>query len=381
MAQNKSSDKSHAEKRKGGLGRGLAALIPSGPTDSPGLGGGAADIILGGAVGERARRRPEAAPRIGMPSIPKPDTPARPEGPVATPQPTSPPPSAEIPQPTVPVEQEPVDGTSTSDFGASYQEIPIDSIVPNPQQPRAVFDTEALDELVHSIREFGLMQPIVVRRAGEGFELIMGERRWRASRRAGLEFIPAIVRETDDSAMLRDALLENIHRVQLNPLEEAAAYQQLLEEFGVTQTELADKLGRSRPVITNMIRLLNLPVNVQTKVAAGVLSAGHARAILGLKAGEEAQDALATRIIAEGLSVRATEEVVLLQNRGDEDAKKPPREKAPTPEVFTRAAESLADNLDTKVSVMMGKRKGRLVVEFGDKDDFERIMGLIQGPS
>lgn len=381
MAQNKSSDKSPAEKRKGGLGRGLAALIPSGPTDSPGLGGGAADIILGGAVGERARRRPEAAPRTGMPSIPKPDTPARPEGPVATPQSTSPPPSAEIPEPTVPVEQEPVDGTSTSDFGASYQEIPIDSIVPNPQQPRAVFDTEALDELVHSIREFGLMQPIVVRRAGEGFELIMGERRWRASRRAGLEFIPAIVRETDDSAMLRDALLENIHRVQLNPLEEAAAYQQLLEEFGVTQTELADKLGRSRPVITNMIRLLNLPVNVQTKVAAGVLSAGHARAILGLKAGEEAQDALATRIIAEGLSVRATEEVVLLQNRGEEDAKKPPREKAPTPEVFTRAAESLADNLDTKVSVMMGKRKGKLVVEFGDKDDFERILGLIQGSS
>lgn len=395
MAQNKSSDKSQAEKRKGGLGRGLAALIPSGPTDSPGLGGGAADIILGGAVGERARRRPEAAPRVGMPSIPKPDTPTRPEGPAATPQQASPtpapqqtpqpqhtpPPSPAAAEPTAPVEQEPVDGTSTSDFGASYQEIPIDSIVPNPQQPRAVFDTEALDELVHSIREFGLMQPIVVRHAGEGFELIMGERRWRASRRAGLEFIPAIVRETDDSAMLRDALLENIHRVQLNPLEEAAAYQQLLEEFGVTQTELADKLGRSRPVITNMIRLLNLPVNVQTKVAAGVLSAGHARAILGLRGGEDAQDALATRIIAEGLSVRATEEVVLLQNRGEEDAKKPPREKAPTPEVFTRAAESLADNLDTKVSVMMGKRKGKLVVEFGDKDDFERILGLIQGNS
>lgn len=268
---------------------------------------------------------------------------------------------------------------SASNFGASYQEVPIHQIVPNPQQPRSVFDTEALDELVHSIREFGLMQPIVVRRSGDGFELIMGERRWRASKRAGLEFIPAIVRETDDSEMLRDALLENIHRVQLNPLEEAAAYQQLLEEFGVTQAELADKLGRSRPVITNMIRLLNLPVNVQTKVAAGVLSAGHARAILGLRGGDEAQDALATRIIAEGLSVRATEELVLLTNRGEDEEKKPPRDKAPTPEVFTRAAEYLADNLDTKVSVTMGKRKGRLVVEFGDQDDFERIMGLIQG--
>lgn len=383
MAQNKGSDKSPAEKRKGGLGRGLAALIPSGPTDSPGLGGGAADIILGGAVGERARRRPDAAPRSGLPPITKPDTPARPEGaapqpgPVRTPE--QQPDHTPTPHPTAPVAQEGGDETSISEFGASYQEIPIDSIVPNPHQPRSVFDTEALDELVHSIREFGLMQPIVVRPSGDGFELIMGERRLRASRRAGLEFIPAIVRETDDSAMLRDALLENIHRVQLNPLEEAAAYQQLLEEFGVTQAELADKLGRSRPVITNMIRLLNLPVNVQTKVAAGVLSAGHARAILGLRGGDEAQDALATRIIAEGLSVRATEELVLLTNRGEDEEKKPPRDKAPTPEVFTRAAEYLADNLDTKVSVTMGKRKGRLVVEFGDQDDFERIMGLIQG--
>lgn len=387
MAQNKGSDKSPAEKRKGGLGRGLAALIPSGPTDSPGLGGGAADIILGGAVGERARRRPDAAPRPGLPPITKPDTPARPEGgapkpgPVRTPeqQQGHTPSPTPAPQPTAPVVAEGAEDASISEFGASYQEIPIDSIVPNPHQPRSVFDTEALDELVHSIREFGLMQPIVVRPSGDGFELIMGERRLRASRRAGLEFIPAIVRETDDSAMLRDALLENIHRVQLNPLEEAAAYQQLLEEFGVTQAELADKLGRSRPVITNMIRLLNLPVNVQTKVAAGVLSAGHARAILGLKGGEEAQDALATRIIAEGLSVRATEELVLLSNRGEDEEKKPPREKAPIPEVFTRAAEYLADNLDTKVSVTMGKRKGRLVVEFGDQDDFERIMGLIQG--
>lgn len=362
MAQSKGSDKSQTDRRKGGLGRGLAALIPSGPSNSPGLGGGAADIILGGSVGERARRAAEQ---------PAPEA--------AAPAPESPAPPVSAPAaPTEASASAPAD-TATVEFGASYREIPIDSITPNPQQPRSEFDQQALDELVHSIREFGLMQPIVVRPRGEGYELIMGERRWRASRRAGLEVIPAIVRETEDTSMLRDALLENIHRVQLNPLEEAAAYQQLLEEFGVTQAELADKLGRSRPVITNMIRLLSLPVAVQTKVAAGVLSAGHARAILGLRSGEADQDALATRIIAEGLSVRATEEIVLLHNRGDEPEKKAPREKAPTPEIFTRAAESLADNLDTKVSVSMGRNKGRLVVEFGDRDDFERIMSLIQG--
>ncbi len=377
MAQNKGSDKSQAEKRKGGLGRGLAALIPSGPADSPGLGGGAADIILGGSAGERSRRRAETLAETlsgaSAPSAPAQAAtqPARQADTAAVSDPT--------PKPAAPVAQEQADGASTSEFGASYQEIPIEKIVPNPQQPRSVFDEEALDELVHSISEFGLMQPIVVRRAGDGFELIMGERRWRASTKAGLTVIPAIVRETEDGAMLRDALLENIHRVQLNPLEEASAYQQLLEEFGVTQAELAEKLGRSRPVITNMIRLLGLPVQVQSKVAAGVLSAGHARALLGLRAGEEAQDLMASRIIAEGLSVRATEEIVLLHNRGDEEEKKQPREKAPTPEVFTRAAESLSDNLDTKVSVTMGKSKGKLVVEFGDKDDFERIMSLIQG--
>ncbi|BAU97453.1 chromosome partitioning protein ParB [Corynebacterium suranareeae] len=374
MAQNKGSDKSQTEKRKGGLGRGLAALIPSGPSNSPGLGGGAADIILGGTVGARNISTKTSVPP--KPAAPERQAPKQEAKPAATEVDKSAD-KATTPEVTTPeVTKEPA---QTTDFGASYQEIPVEQIRPNPQQPRHEFDPQALDELVHSITEFGLMQPIVVRRADEGFELIMGERRWRASKRAGLEVIPAIVRETEDGAMLRDALLENIHRVQLNPLEEAAAYQQLLEEFGVTQAELADKLGRSRPVITNMIRLLGLPVNVQTKVAAGVLSAGHARALLGLKAGEEAQDSLATRIIAEGLSVRATEELVLLHNRGDQPEEKKPREKAETPEVFTRAAESLADNLDTKVSVMMGKKKGKLVVEFGDKDDFERIMSLIQG--
>ncbi|WP_080792219.1 ParB/RepB/Spo0J family partition protein [Corynebacterium pacaense] len=358
MTQNKASDKSQLEKRKGGLGRGLAALIPSGPSSSPGLGGSAADIILGGSAGERGRQRPQAPQSRG-----------------ATGDPAAPTAESALGGSAV----EPAAEASTSEFGASYLEIPIDRIVPNPHQPRTVFDEEALGELVHSISEFGLMQPIVVRRSGDGFELIMGERRWRAAATAGLDVIPAIIRETDDGSMLRDALLENIHRVQLNPLEEASAYQQLLEEFGVTQSELAEKLGRSRPVITNMIRLLALPVTVQRKVAAGVLSAGHARALLGLKADEATQESLATRIIAEGLSVRATEEIVLLHNRGESDGKKQARPKAPTPEVFTRAAESLADNLDTKVSVTMGKRKGKLVVEFGDREDFQRIMSLIQG--
>lgn len=219
-----------AQERKGGLGRGLAALIPSSPesTDTTGktgrLGAGAADVILGAS----ASKAPAGAP--GAPVIPGAPT-------VDT--------RAERPKQTLPM-------------GARYQEIPVGQILPNPKQPRQVFDEDELAELVHSIKEFGLLQPIVVRETPEGFELIMGERRWRASSKAGLKHIPAIVRETNDADMLRDALLENIHRVQLNPLEEAAAYQQLLEEFGVTQEQLADRLGRSRPRITNSIRLLNL---------------------------------------------------------------------------------------------------------------------------
>ena len=264
-------------------------------------------------------------------------------------------------------------------FGASYQEIPIGDIFPNAKQPRTQFDEDELAELVHSVKEFGLLQPIVVRPAKDGYELIMGERRWRASSKAGLKRIPAIVRETSDEDMLRDALLENIHRVQLNPLEEAAAYQQLLDEFGVTQEQLADRLGRSRPVITNSIRLLNLPVPVQRRVAAGVLSAGHARALLGVKVGPEAQEQLADRIVAEGLSVRATEEAVTLLNRQGALPDKPKREPSPQPEFLTQAADRLADEWDTKVSVTMGKRKGKIVVEFGDRDDFERIMSLIEG--
>ena len=341
--------------RKGGLGRGLAALIPSAPADidnkgkTPGIGGNASDVIFG-----KQAPKPSDAPK---------GAPKQVQG-----------------APTVSAKRDKV--IQPVPVGARYQEIPLGQIIPNPKQPRQVFDEDELAELVHSIREFGLLQPIVVRDTKDGFELIMGERRWRAASKAGLKHIPAIVRETSDEDMLRDALLENIHRVQLNPLEEAAAYQQLLDEFGVTQEQLADKLGRSRPVITNAIRLLNLPVGVQRRVAAGVLSAGHARALLGIKLGDDSADAqaqLADRIVAEGLSVRATEEAVSLINAGGKVPDKPKRQPVPQPEYLTQAADSLADAWDTKVSVTMGKRKGKIVVEFGDKDDFERIMGLIQG--
>lgn len=326
------------ENRKGGLGRGLAALITSGPQLGSQLGEGAADIVIGEKGGKAGSKKAHANPIIA----------------------------------------EAADRNAAT-HGITYREIPVGLISPNSKNPRTVFDEDDLAELAHSIKEFGLLQPIVVREHGQdAYEIIMGERRWRACTKAGLKRIPAIVRHTDDAAMLRDALLENIHRVQLNPLEEAAAYQQLLEEFGVTQNELADRLGRSRPVITNMIRLMSLPVDVQRKVAAGVLSAGHARALLSLKGGAKKQTELAERVVAEGLSVRATEEAVTLLNRGEQPAKTK-REKAPTPEFFTSAASSLADNLDTKVSVSVGKRKGRIVVEFGGKEDFERIMGLLQG--
>ncbi|GAA1966437.1 ParB/RepB/Spo0J family partition protein [Amycolatopsis minnesotensis] len=261
--------------------------------------------------------------------------------------------------------------------GAVYREVPVSAIKPNPKQPRQVFDEDALSELEHSIREFGLMQPIVVRELpGDEYELVMGERRLRASQQAELEAIPAIVRQTADEAMLRDALLENIHRVQLNPLEEAAAYQQLLDEFAVTHEELAGRIGRSRPVITNTIRLLKLPLPVQRRVAAGVLSAGHARALLSLE-DADAQEELAMRIVAEGLSVRATEEAVTLKkSEAPAKAKPQPRKPIQAPglqELATR----LSDSFDTRVKVDLGRRKGRIVVEFGSVDDLERIVALM----
>jgi len=313
-------------RKRSGLGRGLASLIPTGPSDdaqsslgTARMGDAAANVVMGG------------PPEAGQ-------------------------------------------------VGAVYREIDPAAIEPNPRQPRQVFDEEALAELVHSIREFGLMQPIVVRELPDTpgrYQLVMGERRWRAAQQAGLTAIPAIVRETADDGMLRDALLENIHRVQLNPLEEAAAYQQLLEEFGVTHDELAARIGRSRPLITNMIRLLKLPIAVQRRVAAGVLSAGHARALLALEGGPEQQEELAARIVAEGLSVRATEEAVTLANRGGATTPSGPRRKPIQMPGLQDVAERLSAAFDTRVTVSLGKRKGKIVVEFGSVDDLQRIVDLM----
>ncbi len=261
--------------------------------------------------------------------------------------------------------------------GASFREVPVQAIRPNAKQPRQVFDEDAQDELKTSIREFGLLQPVVVRETGPGaYELVMGERRWRASRELGMATIPAIVRETADDAMLRDALLENLHRAQLNPLEEAAAYRQLLDEFGTTHEELAGKIGRSRSQVTNTIRLLNLPVPVQRRVAAGVLSAGHARALLALDSAE-AQDALATRIVAEGLSVRAVEELVAMAAHDKPTATRAAPGRRVTAPALTDLADRLSDNFDTRVKVELGRRKGKIVVEFASVDDLERIVGLM----
>lgn len=326
-------------RKKGGLGRGLASLIPTGPADEasgpatlgPRMGDAAADILIGR---------------------------------------TAPGPSEAV-----------------AEMGAVYREIPPGDIEPNPRQPRQVFDEEALSELVHSIREFGLLQPIVVRAVPESpggarYQIVMGERRWRAAQEAGLATLPAIVRETGDDNLLRDALLENIHRVQLNPLEEAAAYQQLLDEFGVTHDELASRIGRSRPLITNMIRLLKLPIPVQRRVAAGVLSAGHARALLSLESGPAAQEDLASRIVAEGLSVRATEEAVTLANRagGRSDGPAPQRRKPIQMPGLQDVAERLSNAFDTRVTVSLGKRKGKIVVEFASVDDLQRIVETMITP-
>ncbi|MFQ1004162.1 ParB/RepB/Spo0J family partition protein [Modestobacter sp. SSW1-42] len=330
--------------KRGGLGRGLAALIPTSapaPTATPAARAaeaaeaavsGAAEAAVSGAAEGRAASVTELPARV----------------------------------------LEEVAGVP----GAQLRELPVGEVVPNPKQPRQVFDDEALEELTHSVREFGLLQPIVVREgAGGRFELIMGERRLRAARAAGLETVPAIVRDTTDDAMLRDALLENIHRVQLNPLEEAAAYQQLLEEFGATHEELASKIGRSRSQVTNTIRLMKLPVKVQTRVAAGVISAGHARALLGLPEAD-AQDALATRIVAEGMSVRATEEAVAMAVADSPTAARRSARKISAPGVEDLSGR-LSDMFDTKVKIQIGRAKGRIVVEFGSVDDLQRIIGMM----
>jgi len=259
--------------------------------------------------------------------------------------------------------------------GARFEELPLDAIEPNPRQPREVFDADALAELVTSVREVGVLQPVVVRESSPGrYQLIMGERRWRACREAGVTTIPAIVRETPDDALLRDALLENLHRQQLNPLEEAAAYEQLLQEFGVTHEELAGRLGRSRSHVSNTLRLLGLPPGVQRRVAAGVLSAGHARALLALD-DDSAREALATRIVAEGLSVRAVEEIVALGEQ--EPSVRQPRARRPIAPAVAGLAERLSDVLETRVSVELGRRRGKLVVQFATIDDLERIVAQI----
>lgn len=305
--------------QKRGLGKGLGALIPTTPV-------GPADALL-------------AAPGVG-----------------------------------VPAQSGPADLGAIP--GAYFDEIPVRSISPNPRQPRQIFDEETLAELAESIKIVGLLQPVVVRKTGGGnYQIVMGERRWRACELAGMDVVPAIVRETSDSDLLRDALIENLHRQQLNPLEEAAAYQQLLDDFEATHEELARRIGRSRPHITNTIRLLNLPPNVQRRVAAGVLSAGHARALLGI-ADPVAQEHLAHRIVAEGLSVRAVEEIVAMGG----DITKPPRQQARKQPVAPRLAElagRLSDVLDTRVKVELGQRKGKIVVEFASLDDLDRIVKTI----
>ena len=260
---------------------------------------------------------------------------------------------------------------------AQQNEVPISSISPNPRQPRTVFDEDALNELIASIKEIGILQPPVVRKVSEGrYELVMGERRLRAAKAAGLTTIPVIIRQTPDNELLREALIENIHRSQLNPLEEAAAYAGLLTDFGCTHDELATKLGRSRPLISNTLRLLNLPPTVQRKVAAGVISAGHARALLGLSDEKEIEK-LANRIVAEGLSVRATEEIVAIAGPAKKSAKA--KTKVGISGTTLASAELLSDYLDTRVSIEQGKGKGKITIEFAGSEDLQRIVDLIEG--
>jgi ParB family chromosome partitioning protein len=273
-----------------------------------------------------------------------------------------------------------LDGPSASELvavpGARFAEIPVSTIRPNPRQPRSVFDEDDLGELVGSIQEVGVLQPVVVRPVSDGYELVMGERRWRASQRAGLDTIPAIVRDTQDSDLLRDALLENLHRTQLNPLEEAAAYQQLLDDFGCTQEELASRIHRSRPQISNTLRLLRLPATVQRRVAAGVLTAGHARALLALD-DTDGIERLAQRIVAEGLSVRAVEEIAAL---GGIQPTTPPRA-TPRPGAHNEAVDALAtrlsDKFDTRVKIALGKQRGKVTLEFASVQDLNRILALM----
>ncbi|WP_069769301.1 ParB/RepB/Spo0J family partition protein [Streptomyces sp. LUP30] len=348
--------------RRRGLGRGLGALIPAAPTEK---------TPAQAAVGGGGSTSPAAVPVLTAE-----------RGVAAAKVATLPPPVSR--------ETEELPGSDLLEMpappiGAHFAEIPLDQITPNPRQPREVFDDDALHELITSIKEVGLLQPVVVRQTDTArYELIMGERRWRACRKAGLEAIPAIVRATDDEKLLLDALLENLHRAQLNPLEEAAAYDQLLKDFNCTHDQLADRIGRSRPQVSNTLRLLKLSPAVQRRVAAGVLSAGHARALLSVDDSEE-QDRLAHRIVAEGLSVRAVEEIVTLMGSRPQAAQraKGPRAGGRVSPALTDLATRLSDRFETRVKVDLGQKKGKITVEFASMEDLERILGTLapgEGP-
>ena len=328
-----------------GLGKGLGALIPSGGVKI--------------AAGSEAEQIPAVVPP--RPQVDQPTSTAAPSA-----------------EPIVDLTDAQEAEQQSAPMGIQFVEIPVDTVVANARQPRTAFDEEPLNELALSIKEIGLLQPIVVREAPDGYELIAGERRLRATRSLGHATIPALVRQTDDDAMLRDALLENLHRAQLNPLEEAAAYEQLMSDFACTQEELASRIGRSRPQVSNTLRLLKLPTAVQRRVAAGVLSAGHARALLSFP-DPSTMEEMASRVVAEGLSVRALEELAVLSGGDSPDPKRRRKSKV-TPVEYREAADRLGDYLETRVRIEGSSRRGRLVVDFSDVADLSRIIDLIGSP-
>lgn len=366
-----------------GLGKGLGALIPAG------------GVKL--STGNREERPPitEAAPSDPLPSARRPSEPPPTDSPVENDSQSPVEGSVDVTESLIDLTESSIrvlDGDATpqmealpkseestapagGEFGLTYAELAIELIRANSHQPRKTFDDDTLQELAGSIREIGLLQPVVVRPDGDGYELVAGERRLRAAQLIGMDSIPALVRETDDDAMLRDALLENLHRVQLNPLEEAAAYSQLLADFSCTQEELAARIGRSRPQISNTLRLLRLPPKVQRRVAAGVLSSGHARALLSFE-DEGRMEEMAGRIVAEGLSVRVVEELALMGAQPGTPRRS--RRKRNTPVEYLEAADKLGDLLETRVRIETGVKHGRVVVEFGDVEDLGRILDLIQ---
>ena len=362
--------------RRTGLGRGLAALIPPAPQEDRSRD---PEVEHLPETGESETRQPavsthddtggpEASGTAQAPEAPSEHTaePGR-SGAALTDPARATDPEDEVVHPGP---------SGTGDHPVTYAELRPDRIRPNPRQPREVFDPDEIDGLATSLADVGMLQPLVVRPLGDDrYELIAGERRLRAAQLAGLERVPALLRHTEDADLLKEALVENIHRVQLNPLEEAAAYQQLLEEFGVTQEELAERLGRSRPAISNAIRLLQLPDAVQRRVAAGVLSAGHAKALLALPS-PQTQGSVAERIVAEGLSVRATEELVRVRLMEEPAPRRKPR-RTPTAPGLVELQEDLSDALKARVRITMGARKGKLAVEFTSVDDLERIVAVI----